>query len=110
MAIVQDTEGSRLAQPARRAPATLPHTRLSAVLGIGAASACVGLLVALRFDDDQRIGERLLSLTVLAALLGLTYLATRLHLWLRESVGSAREAYRLGRQVERAVARRRSAH
>jgi hypothetical protein len=104
------SEASKLTDPARRAPATLPHTRLSAALGLGAASACVGLLVATRFDEDQRIGDRMLSLAVLGALLGLTYLATRLHPRLRESVGSAREAYRLGRRVERAVARRRSAH
>jgi hypothetical protein len=102
------SEASRLTDPARRAPATLPHTRLSAVLGIGAASACVGLLVAARFDDDQRTGERMLSLAVLGALLFLSYLATRLYP--RESISSAREAYRLGRQVERAMARRRSAH
>ena len=99
-----DTEASRLTDPARRAPATQPHTRLSAALGVAAASTGLGLLFAVRFDDDRRAGERIFAVAVLGALLGLGYVATRLRL--RESIGALREAYRLGRQVERTVARR----
>lgn len=91
--------------PARPASIIQPHTRLSATLGIATVSTGLGLLVALRFDDDQHLSERLLGMAVLGALLGLAYIATQLRL--RCSIRDIRKGYRLGRKVERAVTRRR---
>jgi hypothetical protein len=77
MAIVHDTEGSRLAQPARRAPATQPHTRVSGLLGVVTAALLIAVIIGAQVDRDGRVGERLLAGGAAAAITGLGYVATR---------------------------------
>jgi len=102
-----DGRASRLTDRARRAPVADPHTRLSAALGIAAASTGLGLLVALGFDADHQVGDRLFAVAILGGLLGLGYVGTRLRL--REAYVEARKAFRLGRMsvlLEQAATRR----
>jgi hypothetical protein len=95
------SEASRFVQPARRAPAT-PHTPLETTLGVSSMAAWLLLLPVFVLDADGHIGDRSGIVVCLAAVTGLGYV------WVRNlgAIRQMREAYRLGRRVERAVAHR----